>query len=82
MRQGWILGTNGRGLVGLSDTQDSGQKVKMSEGSVLGNWEEGTDRAGAVGGVGLRGDSFGVSLVTLRACAEICSSCTVGSENW
>lgn len=36
------------------------------------------------GGVGLRGGSFGVSLVTLRACAEIsiCSSCTVGSENW
>ena len=49
MRQGWILGTNGRGLVGLSDTQDPGQKVKMSEGSVLGNWEEGTDRAGAMG---------------------------------
>lgn len=52
MRQGWILGTNGRGLVGLSDTQDAGQKVKMSEGSVLGSWEEGTDRAGAMGGGG------------------------------
>ena len=69
--QGRILGTDGRALVGLSDSQGPGEKAKVSEGAVLGCFEEGMG--------GCRRNRFERRQVWSFPCIGLlCSSCMFG----